>query len=108
MNWNIATITKKWVESWISILLIYKDIFEMCVDEWYKTISDVNINQVAKQKIFYNKWIKLLEVEQKRLRKSIIHHFVWLRDKIKIIYWTENLKEILDKICDTIEKLKNY
>lgn len=108
MDWTIITITKKWAESWIIILSIYKDIFEMCVDEWYKTISDVNINHVAKQQIFYEEWIRLPEAEQKRLRKSVIHHFIWLRDKIKIIYWTENLKEILNKICDTIENLKNH
>lgn len=84
-----------------------QSILEIATEKWIEDINDIQINNLLKWINFYDsEWKNYTEKENKEIRKSLIHFYVWMDKYAEKIYWTTNVKEILKKVTDTKEKLE--
>lgn len=104
----LIQLTQKWADSWIIMFKLYESIFECIIEQGITDIKDVNINKIMKWLTFIDHDnVVYKKEEEKKAKQNIIHAYVAIKDRIEIIYWTTNPKEILEKIRATITKLEN-
>lgn len=104
----LVQLTEKWINTWIDMLSFYKEIYDICKQAGYKTIWDVMINKTVADIIFIDPdtWWNYSDEEQKKIKKSMIHNFVGMRDYFPKIFGTDNIDKIIKIMEKNIKKLQ--
>lgn len=82
-------------------------VFEKAKKEWIKKVHHININQQVKEMEFEDEnWKRYTAQEEKEIKKRIIHIYVAVKDKLHVLFWSDETSEILDIINESIQNLK--
>lgn len=103
----IVQLTEKWRKTWLDLFWFCLKIFLACKEAWYNTIYEVDINKTIKEIELYDEETKsrLDPINEKKIKKDMIHTFVWMKSQFINTFWTDNIQKIIDKINITIKWL---